>query len=128
LPVKTQLVASIKRTVATPRIAKVAEVTVVLLPEILVVIAEQVIVSVPEVLLYKEITSPAAKTEDGIVIPADKDTTLPTSAATRVVVVELTGMFKYPSVAASKVGSVWVTVVDTLADWRTEVPAPLALP
>jgi hypothetical protein len=88
------LVASINRTVATPRIANVAEVTVALLPAILVVIAEQVIVNVPEVLLYKEIASPAAKTEAGIVIPADKDTTLPTSEATSVVVVELTGMFR----------------------------------
>jgi hypothetical protein len=122
------LVASINKTVATPRIANVAEVTVVSLPAILVVTAEQVIVLVLAELLYREMASPAAKMEGGIVIPADKDTTLPTSAATSVVVVELTGMFKYPSVAASKVGSVWVTVVDTLADWRTEVPAPLALP
>jgi hypothetical protein len=99
-------VASINRTVATPRIASVAEVTVVSLPAILVVIAEQVIVLVLVVLLYREMASPAAKIEAGIVIPADKDTTLPTSAATNVVAVELTGMFKYPIVAPSKVGSV----------------------
>jgi hypothetical protein len=100
------LVASIKRTVATPRIANVAEVTVVSLPAILVVTAEQVIVLVLAELLYREMASPAAKIEAGIVIPADKDTTLPTSAATNVVAVELTGMFKYPIVAPSKVGSV----------------------
>jgi len=94
LPVKTQLVASIKRTVATPRIASVAEVTVVSLPAILVVTAEQVIALVLAELLYREIASPAAKTEAGIVIPADKDTTLPTSAAANVVAVELMGMFK----------------------------------
>jgi hypothetical protein len=122
------LVASINRTVATPRIANVAEVTVVSLPAILVVTAEQVIVLVLAELLYREMASPAAKMEAGIVIPADKDTTLPTSAATSVVVVELTGMFKYPSVTASVAGSVWVSVLDVLADCNTEVPAPLALP
>jgi hypothetical protein len=47
----THSVALIKRTVATPRVANVAEVTVVLLPAILVVTAEQVIVKFPVVLL-----------------------------------------------------------------------------
>lgn len=90
----TQFVASINRTVATPRVANVAEVTVVLLPASLVVTAEQVIVRLPVVLLYRETTSPAAKTEAGTVMPADSDTTLPTSAATSVVVVELTGTLR----------------------------------
>jgi hypothetical protein len=101
---------------------------VVSLPAIFVVTAEQVIVNVPEVLLNIETASPATNTDAGIVIPADIDTTLPTSAATSVVAVELTGMFKYPSVDPSKVGSVWVTVVDTLADCKTEMPVLLALP
>jgi hypothetical protein len=122
------LVASIKRTVATPRIASVAEVTVVSLPAILVVTAEQVIVLVLAELLYIEIASPAANTDAGIIIVADIDTTLPTSAATSVPLVELTGMFKYPSVTASVAGSVWVSVLLVLADCRTEVPAPLELP
>jgi hypothetical protein len=128
LPVRTQFVASIKRTVATPRIASVAEVTVVSLPAILVVTAEQVIVLVLAELLYREIASPATNTDAGMAIVADIDTTLPTSAATSVVAVELTGMFKYPIVAPSNVGSVWVSVREVLADCRTEVPDPLELP
>jgi len=114
--------------VQTPRIASVAEVTVVSLPAILVVTAEQVIVLVLAELLYKEMASPAAKIDGGIVIPAASGRNLPTSAATSVPVVPLDGMFKYPIVAPSKVGSVWVTVVDTLADCRTEMPVLLALP
>ena len=117
-----------KRTVQTPRIASVAEVTVESLPAILVVTAEQVIVLVLAELLYIEIASPAANTDAGMAIVADIDTTLPTSAATSVVAVELTGMFKYPSVAPSNVGSVWVSVLLVLADCRTEVPDPLELP
>jgi hypothetical protein len=114
--------------VQTPRIARVADVTVESLPAIFAVTAEQVIVNVPEVLLNIEMASPATNTDAGMAIVADIETTLPTSAATSVVAVELTGMFKYPSVEPSKVGSVWVSVRAVLADWRTEVPAPLALP
>ena len=47
----TQLEASMNRTVATPRVESVAEVTVVLLPASFVVTAEQVIVKFPVVLL-----------------------------------------------------------------------------
>jgi hypothetical protein len=93
------------------------------------VTAEQVTVKLPEVLLYSEITSPAAKIEAGMITPADKDKNLPTSVAISVpLTLVLDGMFKYPIVAPSKVGSVWVTVVDTLADCRTEMPVLLALP
>jgi hypothetical protein len=88
------LVASIKRTVATPRIASVAEVTVVSLPAILVVTAEQVIVLVLAELLYKETTSPAAKIDAGMIIVAEIGKNLPTSAATSVPVVALDGIFK----------------------------------
>jgi len=89
------LVASINRTVQTPRIASVAEVTVVSLPAILVVTAEQVIVLVLAELLYREIASPAAKIDAGTIIPADKDKNLPTSVATSVpVAFVLDGIFK----------------------------------
>jgi hypothetical protein len=80
--------------VQTPRVASVAEVTVVLLPAILVVTAEQVIVKLPVVLLYKETASPAAKIDAGTVMPAASGKNLPTSAATSVPVVELEGIFK----------------------------------
>jgi hypothetical protein len=53
-----------------------------------------VIVKFPDVLLNKETMSPAAKVASGIVIPADKEMTLPTSDVATVVVVELIGAFK----------------------------------
>lgn len=125
----TQLEASMNRTVATPRVASVAEVTVVLLPASFVVTAEQVIVRFPDVLLYNATTSPAANIDAGTVIPADNETTLPTSAATSVVVVELIGVFRKPNEKLlDKSGSVAVTLLDVFALCSVVVPAPEALP
>lgn len=67
--------------------------------------------------------------EAGTVIPAASETTLPTSAATNVVVVELIGVFKKPSEKLlAKSGSVAVTLLDVFALCKVVVPAPEALP
>jgi hypothetical protein len=56
-----------------------------------------VIVKLPDVLLYSETISPAEKVASGIVIPADREMTLPISDVVTVDVVELIGAFKKPS-------------------------------
>lgn len=63
----TQEVALKNRTVATPRVTRDTEETVVLDPAIYVVVVEQVIVTLPDVLLTSTTTFPAENTLLGIV-------------------------------------------------------------
>jgi hypothetical protein len=62
------VVAELNRTVQTPRVASVADVTTVLVPAIYAVGAEQVIVALDAVLLYIEIKSPSLNVDVGITI------------------------------------------------------------
>jgi hypothetical protein len=77
----------------------------------------QVTVKEPDVLLKSVTTSPAENVASGIVIPADSEITLPTSLVATVVVVELIGAFKNPSVKLlDKSGSEAVTELAVFAD------------
>ena len=123
----THSVPLINNTVATPLVANETVAWSVFVPAMYAVVIVQVIVKLPDVLLYSDTTSPAAKVELGMVIPADKDITLPTSLVAIVVVVELTGTFRYPSVVSAS-GSVAVRLLFVFADCNVWVPVPLALP
>jgi hypothetical protein len=102
-------------TVATPLVANDTVAWSVLVPAMYAVVIVHVIVRLPDVLLYSDTTSPAAKVELGMVIPADKEITLPTSLVAIVVVVELTGTFRKPSVVSAS-GNVAVRLELVLAD------------
>jgi hypothetical protein len=103
------------KTVATPLVASVTVALSVFVPAMYAVVIVQVTVRSPDVLLYSDTTSPAVKVELGMVIPADKEITLPTSLVAIVVVVELTGTFRKPSVVSAS-GNVAVRLELVLAD------------
>jgi len=123
----THSVPLMNNTVATPLVANDTVAWSVLVPAMYAVVIVHVIVRLPDVLLYSDTTSPAEKVELGMVIPADKEITLPTSLVAIVVVVELTGTFRKPSVVSAS-GNVAVRLELVLADCSVCVPVPLAFP